>query len=70
MPNLCKVGALFKRTGCSSITSANTSHTWALDLSTILLADLIFCAKPNSTSLFITNGLKSSKAIILGSPHC
>ena len=70
IPNLCRVGARFNNTGCSSMTSANTSQTWALDLSTILFADFIFWDKPSSTSLFITKGLNSSKAIIFGRPHC
>ena len=69
IPNLCKVGALFNKTGCSSITSAKTSQTCALDLSTILFADFIFWAKPSSTNLFITKGLNNSNAIIFGRPH-
>ncbi len=69
MPNRCRVGARFSRTGCSVMTSSRTSHTWLRERSTIRFADLMFCAWLRSTSRFITNGLNSSSAIFLGSPH-
>ena len=63
------MGARFKKTGCSLMTSSSTSHTWVRRRSTMRLADLMFWAISVSTSRFITNGLKSSSAISLGRPH-
>ena len=69
MPRRCRVGARFSSTGCSRMTSSSTSHTCGRARSTMRLALLMFCARFWSTSRFITNGLNSSSAICLGSPH-
>ena len=69
MPRRCSVGARFSRTGCSRMTSSSTSQTCGRARSTMRLALLMFCARFWSTSRFITNGLNSSSAICLGSPH-
>ncbi|OPZ62593.1 MAG: hypothetical protein BWY85_02036 [Firmicutes bacterium ADurb.Bin506] len=69
MPRRCRVGARFRSTGCSVMISSRTSHTSDLTLSTMRFALLMLWAKPLSTSRFITNGLNSSRAISLGSPH-
>ncbi len=69
IPSLWRVGARFSITGCSLITSSNTSQTSGISLSTIFLADFILCAVPLPTSSFITKGLNSSIAISLGRPH-
>ena len=69
MPRRCSVGARFRSTGCSLMTSSSTSHTCGRRRSTMRLADLMFCASSRSTSAFMTNGLNSSSAICLGRPH-
>jgi DNA-directed RNA polymerase subunit beta len=69
IPRRCSVGARFKRTGCSFITSSKTSQTSVRTRSTILFALFMLCASPLSTSFFITNGLNSSSAISFGNPH-
>ena len=69
MPRRCRVGARLSSTGCSVMTSSSTSQTTGRARSTIRLADLMFCAWLRSTSRFMTNGLNSSTAISLGSPH-
>ena len=69
IPSLWRVGALFSRIGCSLITSAKMSQTTGSSLSTILLAPLMVVANSSCWSFPKTNGLKSSKAIFLGSPH-
>ncbi len=46
IPSLWSVGALFKRIGCSLITSSKISQTSGLSDSTIFLADLRVEAKP------------------------
>ena len=43
-PNLCKVGALLSKTGCSLITSSRTSHTSGVSLSTNFFAALMVVA--------------------------
>ena len=69
MPSRCSVGARFRSTGCSAITSSRTSHTSGTIVSTIFLAALMFWTSLRSTSRLMMNGLKSSSAISLGSPH-
>ena len=69
MPSRCSVGARFSSTGCSRMTSSSTSHTSGLRRSTMRLADLMLGASSTSTSFFITKGLNSSRAMILGRPH-
>ena len=51
IPSLCKVGALFKRIGCSLTTSSRISQTSGLSVSTIFLADLRVVAKPYDSNL-------------------
>jgi len=69
MPRRCSVGARFRRTGCSRMTSSRTSHTCERPRSTMRFAALMFWAWFRSTSRFMTNGLKSSSAICFGRPH-
>ncbi len=70
MPRRWSVGARFRNTGCSLMTSSSTSQTCGRARSTMRFADLMFCANSRSTSRFITNGLNSSSAICFGRPHC
>ena len=51
------------------MTSSSTSHTSGIIESTIFLAALMFWADLRSTSRAMMNGLNSSSAISLGSPH-
>ena len=69
MPRRCRVGARFRSTGCSLMTSSRTSHTCGRRRSTMRLADLMFWASSVSTRRFMTNGLNSSSAMIFGRPH-
>ena len=69
IPSLWRVGALFKRTGCSRITSSKISHTLGSSFSTSFFAAFIVLAQPYISSLWKINGLKSSSAIFLGRPH-
>ena len=69
IPSLCKVGARFNITGWSFITSSRTSQTAGSNLSTILFAFLMLCAKFLWHNSFITNGLNNSTAISFGTPH-
>ena len=69
IPRRCSVGARFRSTGCSLMTSSSTSHTSGRSLSTICLALRMFGASARSTSTFMTNGLKSSTAMRRGRPH-
>src|ERR1044071_7835161 len=69
MPRRCSVGARFRKTGCSLMTSSRMSHTWGRRRSTMRLADLMFWASSVSTSRFMTKGLNSSRAMSLGRPH-
>ena len=68
-PNLCKVGALFKITGCSLIICSNASQTSGFSFSTIFFACLIVVAKPSLSNLAYKKGLNNSTAIFFGSPH-
>ena len=70
MPSRCRVGARLSNTGCSWMASSRTSHTCGRRRSTMRLADLMLGANSASTSFFMTKGLNSSRAMILGSPHC
>ncbi len=69
IPRRWSVGARFRSTGCSRITSSRISHTTASSRSTIFLAALIVVAKPRNSSLLKINGLNSSNAIFFGKPH-
>ena len=69
IPRRCSVGARFRRTGCSAMTSSRTSQTSGIIDSTIFLAALMFCTAFRSTSRLMMNGLKSSSAMSFGSPH-
>ena len=69
MPRRCSVGARFSSTGCSAITSSSTSQTSSVIESTYFFAALMFCTDLRSTSRLMMNGLKSSSAMIFGSPH-
>ena len=51
------------------MTSSSTSQTSGIIESTIFLAALMFCTDLRSTSRAMMNGLNSSRAISLGSPH-
>ena len=68
-PRRWSVGARFRSTGCSWMTSSRTSQTSGIIESTIFLAALMFCTALRSTSRAMMNGLKSSRAISFGSPH-
>ena len=68
-PSRWRVGARFRSTGRSLMTSSSTSHTSGRTWSTVRLALLMLWASPESTSRCMTNGLNSSSAIRLGSPH-
>src|SRR6266508_3101590 len=69
MPRRWSVGARFRSTGCSAMTSSSTSHTSGTIVSTIFLAALMFCTSLRSTRRLMMNGLKSSSAISLGRPE-
>ena len=68
-PSLCRVGALFKITGCSLTINSRASQTSGLSFSTNFFACLIVDANPNLLSLAYKNGLNSSNAIFFGKPH-
>ena len=68
-PRRWSVGARLSSTGCSWMTSSSTSQTSGIIESTIFLAALMFCTDLRSTSRAMMNGLNSSSAISLGSPH-
>ena len=69
IPSRWSVGARLSSTGCSWMTSSSTSQTSAIIESTIFLAALMFWADLRSTRRAMMNGLKSSSAMIFGSPH-
>ena len=69
IPSLCKVGALFKRTGWPFKTFSSISQTTGSFLSIIFFADFTVLTIPLSISFLIINGLYSSAAIPLGNPH-
>ena len=69
IPSLWSVGALFKRTGCSLITSSKISQTSGVCLSTILLDCLTVDENPNDSNFEYIKGLNNSKANFLGNPH-
>src|ERR671918_354084 len=69
MPRRCSVGARLSSTGCSWMTSSRTSQTSGIIESTIFLAALMFWTALRSTSRAMMNGLNSSSAMSLGSPH-
>jgi hypothetical protein len=50
MPRRCSVGARFRSTGCSRITSSRMSHTSGRSFSTIRLAALMVVAWPYFSS--------------------
>ena len=68
-PNLCSVGALFSKTGCSLTINSKASQTAFVSFSTNFLACLIVEANPSLLSLAYKNGLNSSNAIFFGRPH-
>ena len=68
-PNLCKVGALLSKIGCSLIICSKASQTSGFCFSTIFFACLIVVARPSLSNLAYKKGLKSSKAIFFGNPH-
>ena len=57
IPNLCNVGALFKRTGCPLRTFSKISHTKGSLLSIIFFADLTVLTIPLSINFLIIKGL-------------
>src|ERR687891_655205 len=69
MPRRWSVGARFRSTGCSAMTSSSTSQTSPDIESTYFLAALMFCTDLRSTRRLMMNGLKSSSAISFGKPH-
>ena len=69
IPSLCKVGALFKRTGCPFKTFSKISQTNGSLVSIIFLADFTVLTIPLSINFFTINGLYNSAAISLGIPH-
>ena len=69
MPRRCSVGARFRSTGCSAMTSSRTSQTSGTIESTYFFAALMFWTDFRSTSRLMMNGLKSSSAISFGRPH-
>ena len=69
MPSRWRVGARFRSTGWSLMTSSRTSQTSGRTRSTMRFALLMLWAKPFSTSWRMTNGLNSSSAIFFGRPH-
>ena len=69
IPSRWSVGARLSSTGCSLMMSSRMSQTSGRSFSTIFLAALIDDARPFSSSFRRMNGLKSSSAIFLGSPH-
>ena len=69
MPRRWSVGARFRSTGCSAMTSSSTSQTSGTIDSTCFFAALMFWTDFRSTSRLMMNGLKSSSAISFGSPH-
>ena len=69
IPMRCRVGARFRSTGWSRITSSRMSQTSSSRRSSMRLADLIVSASPNSFRRRMMNGWNSSRATFLGSPH-
>ena len=69
IPSLCRVGALFNRTGCPFKTFSNISHTIGSLLSIIFFADLTVFTIPLSINFLIIKGLYNSAAMFLGNPH-
>src|SRR5665647_649755 len=69
IPRRCRVGARLSNTGCSVMTSSRMSQTSGTIDSTIFLAALMFWTILRLTRRLMMNGLKSSRAIILGRPH-
>ena len=69
MPRRWSVGARFRSTGCSAMTSSSTSQTSGTIESTYFFAALMFWTDFRSTSRLMMNGLKSSSAISFGRPH-
>ena len=69
MPSRWSVGARFRSTGCSVMTSSRMSHTSGRSFSTNFLAALMDEAMPRSSSFRRMKGLKSSSAIFFGRPH-
>ena len=57
IPNLWRVGALFKRTGCPFITFSRISQTTGSLLSIIFFADFTVFTIPLSKSFLIIKGL-------------
>ena len=51
MPRRWSVGARFRSTGCSLMTSSRMSHTSGRSFSTIFFADLMVLTYPRSSSL-------------------
>ena len=68
-PNLCRVGALLRITGCSLTIISSASQTSSLSFSTNFFACLIVDASPNLFNLAYKNGLNNSSAIFFGNPH-
>ena len=64
-----QVGARLSSTTRPSMTSSRISHTKVAPRSIARLAPLMFSTLPSSTRRFMTKGLKSSSAMVLGRPH-
>ena len=69
IPNLWRVGALFKSTGWPFRTFSKISHTKGSLLSIIFLADFTVLTIPLSINFLIIKGLYNSAAIFFGKPH-
>ena len=69
MPRRCSVGARFRRTGCSLMTSSRMSQTTGVPDSTSFFAALIVVAMPMASRREKMKGLNSSSAISFGRPH-
>ena len=69
IPSLCRVGALFNRTGCPFKTFSKMSQTNGSLLSIIFFADLTVLTIPLSMSFLTIKGLYNSAAMSLGIPH-
>ena len=69
MPNLCNVGALFRRTYLFAIISSKIAQTSGIPSSINLFAPLMLYDNSFSSNFDMTNGLKSSNAMCLGIPH-
>ena len=66
MPRRCSVGARFRSTGCSRMTSSRKSQTSGRCCSTISLAALMVVTSPSFSSLRVDEGLEQLQGHLLG----